>query len=126
MEGSRYLLEVMLSELISYSQQLSAGVSVGEGPDAQAVRRVQLALQELAARFLNLCQLQQAGSGQQRLDVTLLHSHLQTTPEVYYRTSIQSTKQQTTAFAGKFTAQLNVGNESTAIGSLPARCTRSQ
>lgn len=74
----------MLGEFISYSQQLSAGVSVGEGPDAQAVRGVQLPLQELTASFLNLCQLQQAGSGQQRLDVTLLHGHLQTTTEIKY------------------------------------------
>lgn len=72
----------MLGELISYSQQLSAGVSVGEGPYAQAVRGVQLPLQELTAGFLNLCQLQQACSGQQRLDITLLHCHLRTTPEV--------------------------------------------
>lgn len=56
-EGGHYLLKVMLGELISNTQQLSAGVSVGEGPDAQAVGGVQLTLEEFTAGFLNLCQL---------------------------------------------------------------------
>lgn len=81
-EVSHHLLKVMLGELISNTQQLSAGVSVGEGPDAQAVRGVQLPLQEFTAGFLNLCQLQQAGSRQQSLHISLLHSHLQATKQL--------------------------------------------
>jgi hypothetical protein len=42
------------------AQQFAAGVRVGERPDAQAVARVELALQELAARVLDLRQLEQA------------------------------------------------------------------
>lgn len=52
---------------MSRLEQVTAGVCVGEPPDAQAVRGVQLAEQELAARIPHAVELQQAGRRQQRL-----------------------------------------------------------
>lgn len=52
---------------------------VSKSTDAQAVRRVKLALEKLAASLLDFSQLQQAGSGQQRLHIPLLHGHLSAT-----------------------------------------------
>ena len=49
--------------------QVCAALGVREGPDAQAVGRVELLHQELAAGFHHLGELQQARSGQQALDV---------------------------------------------------------
>lgn len=72
-----HLLEIVLSEFVSDAEQLAAGVSVGEGSDAQAVGGIQLPLEELAAGLLDLCQLQQASRGEQSLDVPLLYRHLE-------------------------------------------------
>lgn len=66
----------MLGELVCNAEQFAAGVCVCEGPDAQTVGRVQLSLEELAAGLLDLGQLEKAGSREQRLDVSLLDSHL--------------------------------------------------
>lgn len=71
-----YLLKIVLGELVCNAEQLAAGVCVCEGPDAQTVGRVQLSLEELAAGLLDLGQLEKAGSREQRLDVSLLDSHL--------------------------------------------------
>lgn len=68
----------MLRELVCDAEQLSAGVCVCKGSDAKAVRRVQLPLQELAARLLDLSQLEQAGSREKSLHIPLLYSHLGT------------------------------------------------
>lgn len=76
--GAGYLLKVVLGELVCDTQQLAAGVRVGEGSDAQAVGRVQLPLEELTAGLLDLCQLEKAGCGEERLHISLLHSHLGT------------------------------------------------
>ena len=48
-------------------QQVAAGVRVGEAPDAQAVGRVQLAEEELAAGIAYAVQLQQTGGREQGL-----------------------------------------------------------
>lgn len=66
----------MLGELVCYAEQLAAGVCVREGPDAQTVGGVQLPLEELTAGLLDLSQLEQAGSREQSLHISLLHSHL--------------------------------------------------
>lgn len=42
-------------------------MQVGEGSYSQAVGRMELSAQELAAGFFHLVQLEQAGGGQQRL-----------------------------------------------------------
>ena len=44
-----HLLEVVLGELVSNPEQVSAGVSVGKVPDPQTVGRVELAHEKLAA-----------------------------------------------------------------------------
>lgn len=74
--ASPYLLEVVLCEFVSDPQQLTARVSVSKSPDAQAIGRVQLSLEELAAGLLDLGQLEEASSRQQGLDVALLHGDL--------------------------------------------------
>ena len=51
-------------------------MEVCEGPDAEAVGGVKLGLEELAARVPHVCQLQQVGSGKQRLDIVLSHINL--------------------------------------------------
>lgn len=71
-----YLLKIVLGKLVSNAEQLATGVCVCEGPDAQTVGRIQLSLEELAAGLLDLCQLEKAGSREQRLHVSLLYSHL--------------------------------------------------
>lgn len=71
-----YLLKIVLGELICNAEQLAAGVCVSKGPDAQAVRWIQLPLKELAARLLDLSKLEEAGCREQRLDIPLLYSHL--------------------------------------------------
>ena len=75
-------MEILLSELVGDAKELPAGVSVGEGPDAQTVRRIELAFEELAADVLNLLQLQQAGGGQERLHVRLFHQNVRGVAEV--------------------------------------------
>lgn len=57
---------------MSHLVQVCAALGIREGPDAQAVGRVELLHQELAAGFHHLGELQQARSGQQALDVVLL------------------------------------------------------
>ena len=49
-----HLLEVVLGELVRDPQQVSAGMGVGEGPDAEAVTRVKLSLEKLAANILTI------------------------------------------------------------------------
>lgn len=71
-----HLLEVVLGKLVSDTQQFAAGVRVCEGADAEAVGGVQLPLQELAAGFLDLRELQQTRGRQKGLHVALLHRHL--------------------------------------------------
>lgn len=71
-----YLLEVVLCEFVSNPQQFTARVSVSKSPDAQAIGRVQLSLEELAAGLLDLSQLEKASSWQQGLDISLFHSDL--------------------------------------------------
>jgi len=66
----------VLCELVCNPKQLPAGVRVSEGPDAQTVGWIQLPLEELAAGLLDLSQLEEAGCGEQRLDVPLLYSYL--------------------------------------------------
>lgn len=66
----------MLGELVCDAQQLPAGVRVCERPDAQAVGWIQLPFEELTAGLLDLSQLEKAGGGEQRLDVSLLYNHL--------------------------------------------------
>lgn len=75
--GHSHLLEIVLSELVRDAKQLSAGVRVRKGPDPQTVGRVQLPLEELAAGFLDLSELEQAGGGKQSLNIALLDRHLQ-------------------------------------------------
>lgn len=65
--GLGHLHEVLQDVLVSRLEQVAAGVRVCEAPDAQAVRGVQLAEQELAARVPHAVELQQAGRGEQRL-----------------------------------------------------------
>ena len=43
-----HFLEMMLGEGVGLLEEVATGVRVGEGPDAEAVRRVELPLQELA------------------------------------------------------------------------------
>lgn len=71
-----YLLKVVLGELVSDAQQLTTGVCVCKGPDSQTVGRIKLPLQEFTAGLLNLCQLEEASSREQGLDVPLLDCHL--------------------------------------------------
>lgn len=72
----RYLLKVVLGELISNAEQLATGVCVCEGPDSKTVGRIELPLQKFTAGLLNLRQLEKASSRKQRLDISLLNSHL--------------------------------------------------
>lgn len=65
--GLGHLHEVLKHILVSRLEQVTAGVRVGEATDAQAVGGVQLAEQELAAGVTDAVQLQEAGSGKQRL-----------------------------------------------------------
>lgn len=65
--GLGHLHEVLQNVLVSRLEQVAAGVRVSEPPDAQAVRGVQLAEQELAARVPHAVELQQTGRRQQRL-----------------------------------------------------------
>ena len=51
-------------------------MEVSEGPDAEAVSGVKLGLEELAARVPHVCQLQQVGGREQRLDIFLSHINL--------------------------------------------------
>lgn len=60
---------------VGLREELRAGVQVGEGSYAQAVGRMELSAQELAAGFFHLVQLEQAGGGQQRLSHTNAHAH---------------------------------------------------
>ena len=71
-----HLGEVPLDVALGGGEQVHAAVQVCEGPDAEAVGGVELALQELAARVPDIRQLQQVGGGQQRLHVVLGHVHL--------------------------------------------------
>lgn len=71
-----YLLKIVLGELVRNAEQLAAGVCVCKGPDAQTVGGIELPLEELAAGLLNLSQLEKTGCGKQRLDISLLYSHL--------------------------------------------------
>ena len=48
----------MLHEFVRQPEQIPARVGVREGPDAETVGGVQLALQELAANVLDLLQLE--------------------------------------------------------------------
>lgn len=77
-----YLLEVVLCEFVSNPQQFTARVSVSKSPDAQAIGRVQLSLEELTAGLLDLGQLEKASSRQQGLDIPLFHSDLRRVGEV--------------------------------------------
>jgi hypothetical protein len=52
--------------------QICAALGIREGPNPQAVGRVELLHQELAAGFHHLGELEQAGCGQQALDVVFL------------------------------------------------------
>lgn len=52
---------------VGLREQLRAGVQVGEGSYSQAVGRMKLDAQELAAGFFHLVQLEQARGGKQRL-----------------------------------------------------------
>ena len=70
-----HLCEVPLDAALGGGEQVHAAVQVCEGPDAEAVGGVELALQELAARVPDIRQLQQVGGGQQRLHVILGHVH---------------------------------------------------
>ena len=54
-----YLLEVVLGELVCDAQEVSARMRIGKGADPEAVRRIQLPLQELTAHVLYLRELQQ-------------------------------------------------------------------
>lgn len=54
-----YLLKVVLGELVCNSEQLTAGVSVCKGPDAQTVGRIQLPFEKLTAGLLDLSQLKE-------------------------------------------------------------------
>lgn len=72
----------MLCEFVSNPQQLAARVSVSKSPDAQAIGRVQLSLEELAAGLLDLGQLEEASSWQQGLHVALFHGDLRGVGEV--------------------------------------------
>lgn len=65
--GLGHLHKVLQDVLVSWLEQVAAGVRVSEAPDAQAVWGVQLAEQELAARVPHAVELQQAGRRQQRL-----------------------------------------------------------
>lgn len=76
-ESISHLLKIVLGELVCNAEQLAAGVCVREGPDAQTVGGIQLSLEELAAGLLDLSQLKEAGGREQRLDVSLLYSHLE-------------------------------------------------
>lgn len=71
-----HLLKIVLCEFVSDAEQFSTRVCVGESPDAQTVGWIQLSLEEFTAGLLDLSQLEEAGSREQRLDVPLLHSHL--------------------------------------------------
>lgn len=72
----------MLCEFVSDPQQLAARVSVSKSPDAQAIGRVQLSLEELTASLLDLGQLEKTSSRQQGLDIPLLHGDLRGVGEV--------------------------------------------
>lgn len=61
-------------EAVGLREELRAGVQVGEGSYSQAVGRMELSAQELAAGLLHLVQLQQARGRQQRLSHTNAHS----------------------------------------------------
>lgn len=71
-----YLLKIVLRELICNAEQLSAGVRVSEGPDAQTVGGIQLPFEKLTAGLLDLSQLEEAGCREQGLNIALLHGHL--------------------------------------------------
>ena len=78
-----HLGEVSLDVSLGGGEQVHAAVQVCEGPDAEAVGGVELALEELAARVPDIRQLQQVGGGQQRLHVVLGHVHLAGVDVVY-------------------------------------------
>jgi hypothetical protein len=67
------LSEIVLSEFIRNAKQLATRVRVSKSAYSQAIRGVKLSLEELAANILNLSQLEEAGGGQQSLDVVLLN-----------------------------------------------------
>ena len=70
------LCEVPLNVRLCGGQELETSVEVGEGPDAEAVGGVELRLEELAASVPHICQLEQVGGGEQRLDILLRHINL--------------------------------------------------
>jgi len=69
--GAHHLLEVLQGVLVGSRVELLAGVGVREASDAQAVGRVKLAQQELAARIPHGVHLQQSGGRQKHLHVLL-------------------------------------------------------
>lgn len=76
-------LEVVLRELVSYLQQVPASVRVGESANSEAVARIELPLQELAADILDFGKLKEASGRQQRLHVALFHNDLRRVAEVH-------------------------------------------
>jgi len=69
--GAHHLLEVLQGVLVGPRVELLAGVGVREAADAQAVGRVKLAQQELAARIPHGVHLQQSGGRKKHLHVLL-------------------------------------------------------
>lgn len=59
--GLGHLHKVLQDVLVGRLEQVAAGVRVGKAADAQAVGRVQLAEEELAAGIPHPVELQQAG-----------------------------------------------------------------
>lgn len=70
------MLPGLTGEGVGLTEELRAGVHVGEGPDAQTVGGMQLRLEEVAADLLHVHQLEEAGCCQQ--DLPLQHTHTQT------------------------------------------------
>jgi hypothetical protein len=73
----------VLSKFVCDAKKLSARMRVCKRPYAQAIGRVELSLEELAANVLDLSQLQEARRWQQSLHVVLLDLDVGRVAKVY-------------------------------------------
>jgi len=56
-------------------EKFHAGMNIGKLPDAEAITRIQLSLQEVAAGISHIRELEQVGGGQEDLHVILVYLH---------------------------------------------------
>lgn len=75
-------MKIVLRKLVRYSKQFPTRVRVGKGADAQAIRRVQLTLEELAANVLDFGELKEASSRKEHLDIGFFNNDVRGVAEI--------------------------------------------